>query len=353
MQERDHHAFGQPDAARQRLLQRDRPGLVGQGKHQACGCEHRRWAQLAHGAAGRPGSAQGAHPIQHRLGVGRQTRHSAKPGHRQHRLRAAQDQSVACCSGHPVDLPPERHPVLEGRRKRRSVQRTRLLTRPAMRSLNILAAALISSAAWAQPTPWHDIGRDATPAEVKARAIDVRPDFKGLPNGAGTGHQGEQVWEAQCASCHGSFGESNEVFTPIVGGTTKVDIERGRVKNLEAGTTFPQKTTMMKVATVSTLWDYINRAMPWNAPKSLKPDEVYSLTAYILSLADVVPPDFKLSNENIAEVQKRMPNRNGMVFHEPLWKLGGKGDVKNVACMKDCPVEVTIRSSLPDFARDA
>jgi cytochrome c len=106
-----------------------------------------------------------------------------------------------------------------------------------MRTLNILAAALISSAAWAQPTPWHDIGRDATPAEVKAWDIDVRPDFKGLPKGAGTVQQGEQLWEAQCASCHGSFGESNEVFTPIVGGTTKADIERGRVKNLEAGST--------------------------------------------------------------------------------------------------------------------
>lgn len=222
-----------------------------------------------------------------------------------------------------------------------------------MRTLNILAAALISSAAWAQPTPWNDIGRDATAAEVKAWDIDVRPDFKGLPKGAGTVEQGEQLWEAQCASCHGSFGESNEVFTPIVGGTTKADIERGRVKNLESGSTFPQKTTMMKVATVSTLWDYINRAMPWNAPKSLKPDEVYSVTAYILSLADVVPPDFTLSNENIAEVQKRMPNRNGMVFHEPLWKVGGKGDVKNVACMKNCPVEDKIHSSLPDFARDA
>jgi cytochrome c len=161
------------------------------------------------------------------------------------------------------------------------------------------------------------------------------------------------VWEAQCASCHGSFGESNEVFTPIVGGTTKADIERGRVKNLEPGSSFPQKTTMMKVATLSTLWDYINRAMPWNAPKTLKTDEVYAVTAYILSLAEVVPAEFTLSDQNIAEVQKRMPNRNGMVFHEPLWKLEGKGDVKNVACMKDCPVETTIRSSLPDFARDA
>jgi len=217
----------------------------------------------------------------------------------------------------------------------------------------LLVAALSAGAAFSQGKPWQEIGRDATQAEVKAWDIDVRPDFKGLPKGSGTVAKGEQVWEAQCASCHGSFGESNEVFTPIVGGTTKADIERGRVKNLEPGSIFPQKTTMMKVATVSTLWDYINRAMPWNAPKTLTTEEVYSVTAYILSLAEVVPADFTLSDTNIAEVQKRMPNRNGMVFHEPLWKLEGKGDVTNVACMKDCPVEPTIRSFLPEFARDA
>jgi cytochrome c len=222
-----------------------------------------------------------------------------------------------------------------------------------LRSTFLVVVSLTTSAAFSQGKPWQDIGRDATQAEVKAWDIDVRPDFKGLPKGSGTVAKGEQVWEAQCASCHGSFGESNEVFTPIVGGTTKADIERGRVKNLEPGSSFPQKTTMMKVATVSTLWDYINRAMPWNAPKTLTTEEVYSVTAYILSLAEVVPPDFTLSDANIAEVQKRMPNRNGMVFHEPLWKLEGKGDVKNVACMKDCPVEPTVRSFLPDFARDA
>jgi cytochrome c len=163
------------------------------------------------------------------------------------------------------------------------------------------------------------------------------------------------VWESRCASCHGAFGESNEVFTPIIGGTTKKDIETGRVAALVEGakSTAPQKTTIMKVATLSTLWDYINRAMPWNNPKTLKPDEVYGVTAYLLSLAEVVPPDFTLSDKNIAEVQQRMPNRNGMVFHEPLWKVNGKGDVKNVACMKDCAVDPKVHSFLPDFARDA
>jgi cytochrome c len=218
--------------------------------------------------------------------------------------------------------------------------------------LAALAVAAFGSVG-AQDKPWQSIGREATPAEIKAWDIDVRADFKGLPKGAGSVAMGQQVWEAQCASCHGVFGESNEVFTPIVGGTTAADIARGRVKNLEPGNNYPQRTTFMKVATVSTLWDYINRAMPWNAPKSLRTDEVYGVLAYMLNLAEIVPADFTLSDQNIAEVQQRMPNRNGMVFHEPLWKVTGKGDVKNVACMKDCPTEAKVRSSLPDFARDA
>jgi cytochrome c len=224
--------------------------------------------------------------------------------------------------------------------------------RPVLAALALVASS-VANPVFAQAQPWHELGRPATQAEIKAWDIDVRPDFKGLPAGAGSVSLGERVWEAQCASCHGVFGESNEVFTPIVGGTSKADIQRGRVKNLEEGSTFPQKTTMMKVATVSTLWDYINRAMPWNAPKSLKTEEVYGVVAYILHLADVVPADFTLSHQNIAEVQQRMPNRNGMVFYEPMWKVNGKGDVQNVACMKDCPTEATVRSFLPDFARDA
>ncbi len=229
-------------------------------------------------------------------------------------------------------------------------------------NVQISTRTLVVAATWvvitlgsasAQTPPWQEIGRNATPAEVKAWDIDVRPDFKGLPKGAGSVSMGEEVWEAKCASCHGSFGESNEVFTPIIGGTTQADIERGRVKNLEAGTSFPQKTTIMKVATLSTIWDYINRAMPWNAPKSLTTDQVYGVTAYLLSLAEVVPADFTLSDQNMADVQKRMPNRNGMVFFEPLWNTRSKGDVKNVACMKDCPVDTKIHSSLPAFARDA
>lgn len=219
----------------------------------------------------------------------------------------------------------------------------------------VLAAALVGST-WTQAADpaWHNMGRAATPAEVKAWDIDVRPDFKGLPKGAGSVDMGANIWEDKCASCHGVFGESNETFTPIIGGTTKDDIKTGRVKGLEDGKSIvPQKTTIMKVATVSTLFDYINRAMPWNAPKTLKTDEVYAVLAYLLNLAEIVPADYTLSDKNIAEVQQRMPNRNGMVFYEPLWKANGKGDVANVACMKNCAIDPVVHSSLPAFARDA
>lgn len=202
------------------------------------------------------------------------------------------------------------------------------------------------------PKPWAGIGRAATPNEVKAWDIDVRADFKGLPPGSGSVDKGMEVWEGKCASCHGTFGESNEVFTPIVGGTTKEDIKTGRVANL-LRPDFPQRTTLMKLSQVSTLWDYINRAMPWNAPKSLSTEEVYAVTAYILHLGEILPADFVLSDKNIAEVQKLLPNRNGKAFFEPLWQVASKPDVQGDACMKDCKTGSDIRSILPEFARDA
>ncbi|MFC7517322.1 c-type cytochrome [Herbaspirillum sp. GCM10030257] len=213
-----------------------------------------------------------------------------------------------------------------------------------------LSLLLGGAAAMAQGYP--NVGRTATDKEVAAWDIDVRPDFKGLPKGSGSVTKGMEVWESKCASCHGTFGESNEVFTPIVGGTTKEDVKTGKVAALTDNKQ-PQRTTMMKVPTVSTLWDYINRAMPWTAPKSLTTEEVYAVTAYILNMAEVLPDDFVLSNENIAEVQQRMPNRNGMTTNHGMWSLKGKADVQSVACMKDCKGEATIRSELPAAARNA
>ncbi|MCO5100527.1 MAG: c-type cytochrome [Burkholderiaceae bacterium] len=206
----------------------------------------------------------------------------------------------------------------------------------------------------ASAVPWAGIGRPATRSEIHAWDIDVRADFKGLPPGSGSVEAGERVWEEKCAVCHGTFGESNEVFTPIVGGTTKEDIESGHVANLKR-TDFPQRSTMMKLSQVSTLWDYIRRAMPWNAPKSLSTDEVYAVTAYILHLADVVPADYTLTERNIADVQKRLPNRHGLTFYEPMWRVDGKPDVQGDACMHDCAVDPArlAVAGLPEHARDA
>jgi S-disulfanyl-L-cysteine oxidoreductase SoxD len=221
-----------------------------------------------------------------------------------------------------------------------------------------LLLAAVAAAAGAQPGAYPGIGRAATPKEVAAWDTDVRPDFKGLPPGAGTVARGQVIWEAQCASCHGIFGESNEVFTPLVGGTTKDDMKTGRVARLtDPG--YPGRTTLMKLPTLSTLWDYIHRAMPWNAPRSLTPDDVYAVTAFMLNLGGIVPDDFTLSDRNIREVQARLPNRNGMSTEHALWP--GRGlpgqkavpDVRAAACMAHCTTEPTVASLLPDHARNA
>lgn len=224
-------------------------------------------------------------------------------------------------------------------------------------ALAVLLAAGAQVYAQAQGERFSGIGRAATPAEVAAWDIDVRADFKGLPPGSGSVARGQEVWEAKCASCHGVFGESNQVFNPLVGGTTAADVRNGRVKNL-VDPSYPGRTTMMKLATVSTLWDYINRAMPWNAPKSLTVEEVYATTAYMLHLAEVVDEKFVLSDRNMAEVQQRLPNRNGLTTRHALWpgtELGGTAtpDVRAQRCMKDCPAPGKVSSGLPDHARDA
>ncbi len=222
------------------------------------------------------------------------------------------------------------------------------------------ASALLAcwGAAHAQlDAKYPGVGRVATAHEVAAWDIDVRPDFKGLPAGIGTVAKGQDVWESKCAQCHGIFAESGEVSSPLVGGVSPDDIKKGRVANL-LNAAYPGRTTFMKVSTLSTVWDYINRAMPWTAPKSLTTDEVYSVVAFLLNLNGIVADDFTLSDQNIREVQGRMPNRNGMTTRHAMWPgnefgKASKPDTRNVACMKDCVPEVRIASFLPEFARNA
>jgi len=219
-----------------------------------------------------------------------------------------------------------------------------------------LAALLLAGAATmvlAQTHGYAGIGRAATPAELAAWDTDVRPDFKGLPKGSGTVAQGQQIWEDRCANCHGMFGESNQVFQPIVGGTGADDVRRGRSTRL-TDSAFPGRTTLMKLSTLSTLWDYVYRAMPWNAPRSLSSDQVYAVVAYMLNLGGVVPDDFVLSDATIAQAQARLPNRDGMTSSHALWPgAKARADVLATPCMRDCAGVPRIASSIPEHARDA
>lgn len=230
----------------------------------------------------------------------------------------------------------------------------------------LLASTFGAMLAWTAPVLADgpsSVGRPATPAEVKAWDIDVGPDFTGLPKGSGTVSRGMEIWEEKCASCHGTFGESNSVFNPLVGGTTAEDIKTGHVAALKR-TDFPARTTFMKVASVSTLYDYIRRAMPWNAPKSLSDDDVYAVLAYLLNLAEIVPDDFTLTDATIRDVQQRMPNRNGMTTAHALWPnsnpagpdfpgMAAKPDTANAVCMTNCKPKAELASQLPEHARGA
>ena len=197
-----------------------------------------------------------------------------------------------------------------------------------------------------------ELGREATPEEIRAWDIDVRPDFSGLPQGSGTALEGEDIWLEKCAACHGDFGDANNFFSPLVlGNVTDADIASGNAAALKDPTRV--RTTLMKVPTVSTLWDYIYRAMPWNSPKSLSADEVYAVLAYLLNLAYIIDEEFTLDASSIVEVQARMPNRNGMTLEHGLWKVNGEPDVSNTRCMKNCRTNTEISSSIPRFAMNA
>jgi len=218
--------------------------------------------------------------------------------------------------------------------------------------VGIVCGAAAGALAAERSSGLGEIGRIATEAELKAWDIDVRPDFMGLPPGSGDVWQGEEIWLEKCAACHGDFGDSNEIFAPIVlGNITEQDIATGRVAALEDPAV--ARTTLMKVATLSTLWDYIYRAMPWNAPKTLSPDEVYALLAYILNLGYIVDDDLVLSDANIEEIQLRMPNRNGMTQEHGLWSVTGEPDVNGDSCDTACEVDVAVTSSLPGYALNA
>lgn len=195
--------------------------------------------------------------------------------------------------------------------------------------------------------PKYGLGRAASAEEIAGWDIDVRPDGHGVRKGKGTVSQGQDIYDEKCASCHGTFGESNR-YMALAGGVKPDDLKTGHASALR----LPDgaRTVGTKLATATTLWDYINRAMPWTNPQSLTVDQVYAVTAYVLHLNEIVPADFELNDQNITKVA--MANRNGMTTNHGMLSVKGKPDVQGSSCMKDCVKEVKVTSELPEFARN-
>lgn len=190
----------------------------------------------------------------------------------------------------------------------------------ALAGAGFLAAGLSLAQAPSGEPRKHGIGREASAEEIAGWDIDVRPDGQGLPVGRGTVKQGEEIYIAQCAACHGEFGESAGRW-PILSGGAGTLASHDPIKSI--GSYWPY---------ASTLFDYTRRAMPFGNAQSLSPDELYAVVAYVLYLNDVIrDEDFELSNENFSSI--KLPNQPNFfdddreVSEKHFWRE---------PCMRDC-----------------
>jgi mono/diheme cytochrome c family protein len=165
------------------------------------------------------------------------------------------------------------------------------------------------------------LGREAKPEEIAGWAISVQPDGQGLPDGRGTVLEGEDIYVAQCAVCHGDFGESAGRWPMLAGGN-------GTLASHD-----PVKTVGSYWPYASTLIDYIYRSMPYGNAQSLTPDELYAVSAYILYLNDVIlDEDFELNRENFTSI--RLPNETE--FYPDDRETAEEHFWKREACMENC-----------------
>jgi len=165
------------------------------------------------------------------------------------------------------------------------------------RRLSAASALVFLSTAALAETP--DLGRPATPEEIAHWDVSIGPDGAGLPLGNGSSQQGEAVYVAKCLPCHGEKG-SGKPNDQLVGGVGTLTGDQPPVKTV--GSFWPYATT---------LFDYVRRAMPFNAPRSLSDDEVYAVCAYILQLNGIIAENAVMNARTLAKVQ--MPNRDGFV----------------------------------------
>jgi cytochrome c len=184
------------------------------------------------------------------------------------------------------------------------------------------------------------LGRPALPEEIKAWDTDVRPDGKGLPVGKGTVKQGDVIFQAQCASCHGEFGEGAGRWPVLAGGAGTLKADR------------PDKTIGSFWPDLSTAFDYIKRAMPYGNARSLSDDDVYAVVAYLLSMNDIVKDEnFELNEKNFTSI--KMPN--AAAFYEDDRETTEKKFWNKDPCMKDCrsAPKVTGRAISVDVTPDS
>lgn len=198
-----------------------------------------------------------------------------------------------------------------------------------------LVVGLTAGVALAEP---FGLGREATEAEIAAWDIDVRPDGQGLPKGSGTVTAGEEVFAEKCAVCHGDFGEGVDRWPVLAGGLDTLASDD------------PVKTIGSYWPYLSTVFDYVYRAMPFGEAQSLTPDEVYAITAYLLYVNDIVDDEeFELSLENFTSV--RLPNEDNF-FADPRPDMAGPAP--DALCMTDCKdaVDITMRARILDVTPD-
>lgn len=170
------------------------------------------------------------------------------------------------------------------------------------------------------------LGRPALPEEIAAWNLDVRPDGTGLPEGSGSVADGEEIFSANCAVCHGEFAEGVDNWPKLAGGMDTLNRDD------------PLKTIGSYWPHLSTVWDYVNRSMPFGNAQTLQPDQVYAITAYLLYSNDLVDEDFVLSKENFLEVS--LPNAEGFILDDR--DATELAQFSQPACMENCKQEVKI-----------
>ena len=171
--------------------------------------------------------------------------------------------------------------------------------------LLVPCAVLVGGIAAAQTPDYSNVGRAPTQEELRAQDIGIGPSGRNLPPGSGTAQQGAVIFAAKCAVCHGETGEGGSTAPPLLGGKETLNTPR------------PVRTIGSYWPFATTIWDYVNRAMPRNQAGSLKPDEVYALTAYLLYRNDIIREPDVISASTLPKVQ--MPNRNGFVPAVPVY----------------------------------